>query len=375
MRIYSSMPLVCGAALVCAVILGPTKRDSVIGSISAATGVIVRYTDLVRANAYPQTQEVDSSRSTLIDPGGGTAELPGFAKVEFPAGSFHKSRYVTIEATDKPSERGLFKISVGIGSVEHEIRVLTGATEPAKPMTVVVDVPMAFLSNVDSRRAPVLFTRTRYTSPDEIIDEYELLPSRFHLFDQTVEAEIPSYVFEEYQIGRGMQAVIVIAAARLGARDSSATATIPTSGGLIDTPLAWVSFDSAAFEDRREVTVAVTSHEREREIFKVGYRYPPAAHEVRVLTGGVRPATPFEIGARVPDEYLDALPEERIPDLYAKIIAGAEWESHLKYYRLATDYDEERKMVRAEVQPVHFEEYRTGVGFEAVIMIGARLRD
>lgn len=106
----------------------------------------------------------------------------------------------------------------------------------------------------------------------------------------------------------------------------------------------------------------------------MGYRYPPAAHEIRVVTGATAPSLPIEVVLNVRDEYLSGLPSDRTPDLYSRVIAGLPDETHSKYLRLPSTFDDQGKTVRAEVPLVSYEEYRPGKGIEAVIMIGSRLK-
>ena len=141
---------------------------------------------------------------------------------------------------------------------------------------------------------------------------------------------------------------------------------------------ATVTFPAGAFDSTREVTVEATSEQRDREIFRLGYRVSPAAHEIRVLTGETAPNAPptaaIEVVLNVPDVFLNGLASERTPDLYSRILAGGADELHNKYVRLPSEFDEQAKTVRAEVTTSGFEEYRVGKGIEAVIMIGSLLK-
>lgn len=161
--------------------------------------------------ASPQAS--DSVASTFIPATGGIAELPGFASVRFADGAFDSTRAVSIAATSDPEERGLFKFDVGMGSAAHEIRILTGSTPPANSIEVAVNVPPEFLDQVPPNKVPVVFGRARYVGPMEVSDGYVLIQSEFDEKEHTVRAHVRPGFFEEYEIGRGMQAVLVISSA------------------------------------------------------------------------------------------------------------------------------------------------------------------
>lgn len=158
-------------------------------------------------------QALDSVASTLIPATGGIAELPGFASVRFADGAFDSTRAVTIAATSDPEERSLFKLNVGMGSAAHGIRILTGSTPPANSIEIVVKVPAEFLDQVPPNKVPVVFGRARYVGPMEVSDGYVLIQSEFDEKEHTVRARVRPGFFEECEVGKGMQAVLVISSA------------------------------------------------------------------------------------------------------------------------------------------------------------------
>ena len=158
-------------------------------------------------------QESDSVVTGVIPPEGGTLELPGFATVTFPSGTFESPRDVTVAATNKPGEKGFFRVSVGLPTVEHEVRVLTGSRRPSEAIQVAVKVPEVFLNQVPANRLPVLFARERYSSPSETVDDYYRLESEFDEGRRFLIAEVEPRHFQEYETGKGLQAVLMISSA------------------------------------------------------------------------------------------------------------------------------------------------------------------
>ncbi len=164
------------------------------------------------AQETPQVdqQQSDSVVSSLVPPEGGTVELPGFATVTFPSGAFESPRDVTVAATSKPEESGLFGLSVGLHTPDHELRILAGSRRPSEAIQVAVKVPEVFLNQVPADRVPVLFARERYSSPSETVDDYFRLESAFDEGRRFLIVEVEPRHFQEYETGRGLQAVLRI---------------------------------------------------------------------------------------------------------------------------------------------------------------------
>ena len=164
------------------------------------------------------------------------------------------------------------------------------------------------------------------------------------------------------------------------ASDSVVSAVIAPEGGTIRLPgFAKVNFSAGAFGAPREVAVEATSEPEERGIFRMGYRAPPAAHEIRVTTGETPPATAIEVALNVPAEFLNSLPPDRTVDLYVRGVEGGAGERHRKYVRLPSEFNAAANVVRAEVANRFFGRFRGPGGSdpgrsrrnEVVIMIGS----
>ncbi len=158
--------------------------------------------------------------------------------------------------------------------------------------------------------------------------------------------------------------------------DSSVTQVIPPEGGTIELPgfAMVVTFPPGAFSSPNQVTVEATSEQAERDIYPVSFEDTPAAHEIRVVTGAVKPATSIDVDLTVPDSFLASLPGDRTPDLNVRSLSGAEGELHDGYDALPSIFDAQTKLLHAKVPTHGYHEYRMGQGIETVIMIGSRSR-
>ncbi len=145
------------------------------------------------------------------------------------------------------------------------------------------------------------------------------------------------------------------ASATQEAPDSVATAVISPEGGAIELKgVAVVIFPASAFEAPQEVRVS-TTNAPQTEVGRVRWDVsvgPPAPlpYDVRINSGNVAPATSFEIVLTVPDSYLNTLPANRTPYVFAQIVSGGAMED-LDLYEVVVDshFDEVANVVRATV--------------------------
>ncbi len=144
------------------------------------------------------------------------------------------------------------------------------------------------------------------------------------------------------------------AAATQEAQDSAATAVISPDGGTIELKgVAVVIFPAGAFEAPQEVRVSTTNApqtEAGRVKWDVSVGPPaPMPYDVRINSGNLAPATSFEIVLTVPDSYLNTLPANRTPYVFAQIVSGGAMEDLDHYEVLDSDFDPAANMVRATV--------------------------
>lgn len=346
-------------------------------------------------------QQSDSVVSAVAPPEGGRIELPGFATVIFPAGAFDSPREVTVEATVLPTWRRIIDVSMVLTrsapALAHEIRVTTGASPPATEIEVLVNVPDAYVSGLPSDHTVALYALEVTGGAEERIERFSRFASEFDSETGVARAQLPARVFDDLQRVAGVFEAIITVGSRVvtggtAGQQSSTTTTspqvldsvvsmrIPATGGIAELPgFATVTFPAGAFDSTREVTVEATSEPGERGIFRMGYRAPPAAHEIRVTTGETPPATAIEVALNVPAEFLNTLPPDRTVDLYVRGAEGGAGERHRKYFRLPSEFDAAANVVRAEVPNRFFGRFRGPGGSdpgrsrrnEVVIMIGS----
>ncbi len=138
------------------------------------------------------------------------------------------------------------------------------------------------------------------------------------------------------------------------AQDSVVSAVISPDGGTIELKgVAVVIFPAGAFEALQEVRVSTTNApqtEEGRVRWDVSMGPPaPLPYDVRINSGNVAPATSFEIVLTVPDSYLNTLPANRTPYVFAQIVSGGAMEDLDLYEVLDSDFDPAANVVRATV--------------------------
>jgi len=139
------------------------------------------------------------------------------------------------------------------------------------------------------------------------------------------------------------------------AQDSVATAVISPEGGTVELEgVAVVIFPAGAFEAPQEVSVTTTNApqtEEGRVRWDLSMGPPaPLPYDVRINSGNVAPATGFEVVLTVPDSYLNTLPANRTPYVFAQIVSGGAMED-LDLYEVVVDshFDPAANVVRATV--------------------------
>ncbi len=145
------------------------------------------------------------------------------------------------------------------------------------------------------------------------------------------------------------------ASVTLQTQDSVVSAVISPDGGTIELKgVAVVIFPARVFEAPQEVRVSTTNTpqtEAGRITWDVSVG-PPASmpYDVRINSGNVAPATSFEIILTVPDSYLNTVPANRTPYVFAQIVSGGLQED-LDHYQVLvdSDFDPTSNGVRATV--------------------------
>ncbi len=161
------------------------------------------------------------------------------------------------------------------------------------------------------------------------------------------------------------------------AQDSVATNVISPDGGTIELKgVAVVIFPAGAFEAPQEVSVSTTNApqtEGGRVRWDVSVGPPaPLPYDVRINSGNVAPATSFEIVLTVPDSYLNTLPANRTPYVFAQMVSGGAMEDLDLYERVVgSRFDEVAKVVRAAVPTSAVRPPGPDGTFEVISLVGA----
>ena len=160
-------------------------------------------------------------------------------------------------------------------------------------------------------------------------------------------------------------------------QDSVVIAAVPPDGGTVELRgVAVVIFPAGAFETPQEVRVSTTNFpqtERGRVKWDVSTGPPaPLTYDVRINSGNVAPATDFEIVLTVPDSYLNTLPANRTPYVYAQIVSGGAMEDLDHYERVRSSrFDEVAKVVRAAVPPDAVRPPGADGTFQIILLVGS----
>ena len=144
-------------------------------------------------NGSAPGQAADSVATAVIPPEGGTVELPGFASVTFPAGVFEESQEVTLLVTSSQSKQELYsEMYPKRGpSLPYVLVIRTGRTAPQGEFEANLDIPAAFLDSLPPNYSVELYAQILGGSPDEVLDDFDRLPSDFDVANRRVRALIP----------------------------------------------------------------------------------------------------------------------------------------------------------------------------------------
>jgi murein DD-endopeptidase MepM/ murein hydrolase activator NlpD len=140
-----------------------------------------------------------STASNVIPPQGGSVNLPGTGSVVFPSGAFGSNQLVELSTTNSPETAQDFQESVSMFRVSqrlpYEIRVTTGNVRPQAPSQVTLNVPDAFINSIPPGSDIHLFAQIWQDGGEELLDNFELLPSEFDPTAKTVVATLPKEAF------------------------------------------------------------------------------------------------------------------------------------------------------------------------------------
>jgi len=144
-------------------------------------------------------------RASIIVPAdGATIDIPGFARVTFPAGAFASSQPVKVVGTRTAETEGDFAatVPVPVSRVgEREIRINTGTAGPLTPVSVAISTP----------GMPSVWMQVFQTGGDDILDTFEPAPTQYDAATGEVIVQLPVEAFTNARAATGSyEAVIVV---------------------------------------------------------------------------------------------------------------------------------------------------------------------
>lgn len=157
----------------------------------------------------------EASATTTIPPEGGSAELPGFGSVDFPAAAFTSPQAVTLAATVSAEAQSRFDESTIVyragPRAPQEFRINTGETAPATDSQVVLAVPDSFLASLGTGYEVQVFAQIYEDGGEAVLDNFEYFDSFFDGVTKKLRVQIPPVAFtNNRRLDGAFEAVLVV---------------------------------------------------------------------------------------------------------------------------------------------------------------------
>ena len=157
-----------------------------------------------------------------------------------------------------------------------------------------------------------------------------------------------------------------------------ATATVPAEGGTVELDgVGAVTFPAGAFPSPWQVTLWATSAREARELrLRSGLWIPfefTAPWELRINSRDAAPDTPVTISLVVPNTFLDSLPPDREPAVWAQVLQSSDMDLIDSFLWISTtSFDSSNNRINAELYIAVFTDQRTPDDtFEARVVVGS----
>ncbi len=159
------------------------------------------------------------------------------------------------------------------------------------------------------------------------------------------------------------------------------TAIVPPSGGTVELDgVGAVTFPAGAFPSPWQVTLWATNAREARELrLRSGLWIPfefTAPWELRINSGDAAPDTPVTISLIVPNTFLDSLPPDREPAVWAQVLQSGGMDLIDSFLWISTaSFDSSSNRINAELHIAVFTDQRTPDNtFEARVVVGSARR-
>ena len=159
-----------------------------------------------------------------------------------------------------------------------------------------------------------------------------------------------------------------------------ATAVVPPGGGTVELAgVGGVTFPAGAFRSPRQVTLSAASALETQQLHASHGGWVPftqcAPWELRINSGDVAPDKPVRVSLVVPSAFLDSLPSDGEPLVFARLLQESELDLIDSFVLIfPASFDSSSNKITAELDAA-FTDQRTPDGtFEAIVVVGSARR-
>lgn len=171
----------------------------------------------------------NNSASTYLPPAGGTATLPNYASIDFPANAFVNGQTVTVSATalaetgaDWTTTSAIFGAAT---RAVYEVRIHTGMQAPSMPTSVRLNLPADYVATFPDDGEAKVFVQIFEDGGEETLDSFEIVDAV--LSEGVLTATLPNTAFtNRRRIDANYEAVILIGMLRTKPTATSALKTM-----------------------------------------------------------------------------------------------------------------------------------------------------
>ncbi len=161
---------------------------------------------------------------------------------------------------------------------------------------------------------------------------------------------------------------------------TATTAVVSPGGGTVELGgVGTVTFPAGTFPSPRQVTLSATSALETQQLHISYGGWVPftqsALWELRINSGDAPPETPVTVSLVVPSEFLDSLPPDREPAVFALLVQGSELDLIESFAGVRSAFDSSSNRISIELRANVFTDQRTSDStFEAIVVVAAGRR-